>query len=141
MTLDRARAVTVTEHGGPDVLQVRRVPIAPVGPGQLLIDVAASGVNFIDVYQREGIYPGHVPFGLGIECAGRVLAAGADVTEFGVGDVIATADGSATHADVARVTAAACVPVPPGLAPELAAAAMLQGMTAHYLINSTFAVN
>lgn len=140
MASDRFRTVTVAAYGDPQVLQVLTGPAAQVGPGQLLVEVAASGVNFIDVYQREGVYPIALPFGLGIECAGRVLAVGAEVTEFEVGDVVATADGSGTHAELALVRAATCAPVPTGLAPELAAAAMLQGMTAHYLVNSTFAV-
>jgi NADPH:quinone reductase len=138
MTSAPIQAVVVSANGGPDVLQVQRRPLPEPAADQVLVEVAASGVNFIDVYEREGIYPIPVPFVLGMECAGRVLAVGAGVTAFAVGDLVATADGIGTHATAALIDAAQAVPVPAGLAPELAAAAMLQGMTAHYLVNSTY---
>jgi len=103
--------------------------------------VAAAGVNFIEIYQREGLYPRPTPFGLGVECAGRVTAVGAGVAELAVGDLIAT-----SHALGGAIASAALVPadkailVPAGVTPELAAASMLQGMTAHYLLTSTYAV-
>jgi NADPH2:quinone reductase len=134
------RAVVVPEHGPVEVLQVQECSRPVPGPGQLLVEVAASGINFIDVYQREGIYPRETPFVLGAECAGRVVALGADAGEFAEGDLVATASGIGTHAEFALVPAAGAVPVPPGVDPELAAAAMLQGMTAHYLVNSTYPV-
>ncbi|MBN9619340.1 MAG: quinone oxidoreductase, partial [Actinobacteria bacterium] len=109
-------------------------------PGQLLVAVAASGINFIDVYRREGVYPVPTPFVLGGECAGRVTAVGAGVEGFAVGDLVATAAGIGTDAEYAIVPATAAVPVPDGVDPELAAAAMLQGMTAQYLVTSTYAV-
>jgi NADPH2:quinone reductase len=105
------RALVAAEHGGVEVLEVQDRPDPQPGPGELLVEVAASGVNFIDVYHREGIYDVATPFVLGLECAGRVVALGSDVSGFSVGDVVATA-----------------------------AAAMLQGMTAHYLVNSTYPV-
>jgi NADPH2:quinone reductase len=135
-----ARAVVVTEHGGPDVLVVQNREIADPGPGELLVEVAASGVNFIDVYKREGRYPTEPPFVLGDECAGRVVAVGAGVSGVRVGDLVATAAGRGTHATHALLDAATAVSVPDGLDPQLAAAAMLQGMTAHYLVNSTYPV-
>ncbi|MGI8678420.1 MAG: quinone oxidoreductase family protein [Jatrophihabitans sp.] len=138
---DKMRAVVVPEHGGADVLQVQTRPVPEPGPGQLLVEVAASGVNFIDVYRREGVYPVDTPFVLGGECAGRVVALGDGVTDFAAGDVVATAsthDGS--HATHALIDAANAVPVPDGVQPEVAAAAMLQGMTAHYLVHSTFTI-
>lgn len=134
------RAVVVTRSGGPDVLQVQAVDRPEPGPGQLLVRVAASGVNFIDVYRREGVYPVPTPFVLGSECAGEVTALGPGVEGFAVGDVVATAAGTGTHAEYALVSAATAVPVPAGLAPHLAAAAMLQGITAQYLVNSTYPV-
>jgi len=134
------RAVVVAEHGGTDVLQVQEQPRPTPGPGELLVQVAASGINFKDVYQREGIYPVDPPFVLGTECAGRVAAKGDGVADVAVGDTVASASGVGTHAEFAIVPAAAAVPVPDGLDPELAAAAMLQGMTAHYLVNSTYPV-
>ena len=134
------RAVVVRETGGADVLAVQRRPRPEPGPGELLVRVAGSGINFIDVYRREGRYPTPTPFVLGAECAGTVVAAGAGVDGFAEGDVVASADAVGSHAEFAIVPADKAVPVPPGLDAELAAAAMLQGMTAHYLVNSTYAV-
>jgi NADPH:quinone reductase len=144
MANDTVRAVVVTRSGGPEVLEVRDIPTPRPGPGDLLVEVGASGVNFIDVYQREGRYPMPLPFVLGTECAGRVLAAGSDgdgPDGFAVGDLVATASpGTGSHATVALVPAEQAVPVPDGVDVETAAAAMLQGMTAHYLTTSTYAV-
>ena len=131
-------AVVVTEPGGTAVLQVQQLPRPAPGPGQLLVEVAASGVNFIDVYKREGRYPTPTPFVLGGECAGTVAAAGEGVTEFAVGDLVASASATGSHAQYALVTATEAVRVPAGVSPEVAAAAMLQGITAHYLVNSTY---
>jgi NADPH2:quinone reductase len=137
---DDIRAVVVAENGGPDVLQVQTRPRPAPGPGELLVEVGASGVNFMDVYQREGVYKVETPFVLGTECAGRVLALGPGVEGFAPGDLVATARGSATHADLTVIPAAGAVPVPDGITADLAAAAMVQGVTAHYLVNSTYAV-
>ncbi len=135
------QAIVVTRNGGSDVLEVQDRPTPTPGPGQLLVGVGASGVNFIDVYRREGVYPVPTPFVLGGECAGSVLAVGDGVTDFAPGDVVATAAAaSGTHAEAALVDAAQAVPVPDGLDPQVAAAAMLQGMTAHYLVHSTYPV-
>jgi NADPH2:quinone reductase len=134
------RAVVVPEHGGVDVLDVQTLPRPEPGPGQLLVEVAASGVNFKDVYEREGSYDVPTPFVLGGECAGRVVAVGDGVTDFSAGDIVATARGQGTHATYALVPAEAAVSVPDGIPAEQAAAMMLQGMTAHYLVNSTYAV-
>jgi NADPH2:quinone reductase len=134
------RALVATEHGGADVLAMEERPDPVPGSGELLVEVAASGINFIDVYQREGIYDTATPLVLGMECAGRVVALGADVADFAIGDVVATAGGSGTHATLTVVPAKAAVPVPSGVDAVVAAAAMLQGMTAHYLVNSTYAV-
>lgn len=131
----------VPEHGGADVLRLQESPVPEPGAGQLLVEVAASGVNFVDVYRREGVYPGEVPFVLGGECAGRVAAVGEDVTGFAVGDVVVSAAVPAgSHTSHALVPAAEAVPVPAGVDPELAAAALLQGMTAHYLVHATYPV-
>lgn len=135
------RAVVVPHHGGIDVLEVENSPVPEPGPGQVLVEVAASGVNFIDVYRREGVYPVDTPFVLGGECAGRVLALGDGVRDFAVGEVIASAAASGSHAGAAVLDAAAAVPVPDGVTPDIAAAAMLQGMTAHYLVHSTYLVS
>jgi NADPH2:quinone reductase len=132
------RAVVVPEHGGVDMLEVREVPRPTAGVGELLIEVAASGVNFIDVYRREGRYPVPTPFLLGGECAGRVVEVGDDVADVSPGDVLASASASGSHAEYALVPADQAVPVPTGVSAELAAAALLQGITAHYLVNSTY---
>ena len=127
-------------NGGPDVLTVASVPAPRPAAGQLLVRVAASGVNFIDVYRREGAYPVPTPFGLGSECAGEVVDVGPDVTGFAVGDLVATESGIATHADLALIDAGRAVPVPPGVPADVAAAVMLQGITAQYLTHSTYPV-
>jgi NADPH2:quinone reductase len=134
------RALVVPENGGAGVLQVQTRPRPEPGPGELLVEVAASGVNFIDVYQREGVYKIETPFVLGMECAGRVLALGPGVEGFAEGDVVATASGSATHAGMTVIRAAVAVPVPDAVSADIAAAAALQGITAHYLVNSTYSV-
>ena len=134
------RAVVVTTHGGADVLEVQELDTPSPGPGELLVEVAAAGVNFKDVYMREGVYPGETPFVLGDECAGRVVALGSGVTDVSEGDLVATTaarGGCATHA---IVPAAQAVPVPDGVSADVAAAALLQGMTAHYLVHSTYVV-
>jgi NADPH2:quinone reductase len=142
MSENTRRAVVVTANGGPDVLEVQDVPLPDLGAGDVLVEVAASGVNFIDVYRRQGVYPVPIPFVLGLECAGRVVAMGPDVRDVSVGDVVASADAPrGTHATVAVVSADKAVPVPASVAPDIAAAAILQGITAHYLTNSTFAVD
>jgi NADPH2:quinone reductase len=140
VTQNLRSALVVPRTGGRDVLTVEQLPVPEPGPLELLVEVAASGVNFIDVYFREGRYERPVPFVLGQECAGTVLAVGAGVEEFDVGDVVATAAGIGTHAGAAIVPADSAVPVPDGLDPRTAAAAMLQGMTAQYLVTSTHSV-
>ena len=144
MSSHGARALTVTRTGGPEVLVVQVRDVADPGPGQLLVRVAASGVNFMDVYQRQGIYTVPTPFVLGGEGAGQVIAVGEPAGEsaggFAVGDLVAWAGQPGSHAEVALISAERAVGVPVGVAAELAAAVMLQGMTAHYLLNSTYDV-
>ncbi|WP_375475196.1 quinone oxidoreductase [uncultured Jatrophihabitans sp.] len=136
---DNMRAAVVTRFGGPEVVEVRDVPRPRPGPGEVLLEVLASGVNFADVYRREGRRPGQPPFTLGTECAGRVVEVGAGVGDVALGDLVVTArSASGTHAQYAVLAADAVVPVPAGVSAELAAAAILQGMTAHYLAASTF---
>jgi NADPH2:quinone reductase len=105
-----------------------------------MVQLAAAGVNFIDVYQREGTYPIATPFVLGSEGAGVVVQVGAEVTDFSVGDVVAWAHHRGSFSTLVVLPAEVAVPVPDGLDPERAAAVMLQGLTAHYLVNSTYAV-
>jgi NADPH2:quinone reductase len=134
------RAAVVTRSGGPEVLDVRDEPIPRAAAGQLLVDVDAAGVNYRDIYEREGSYGGTPPFIAGVEGAGRVAAVGEGVTEFAVGDRVAWSAAQGSYAERAVVEAARAVPVPDGVSTELAAAALLQGMTAHYLATSTYPV-
>jgi NADPH2:quinone reductase len=136
------RAVLVSEHGGPGTLQVTDVPVAQPGPGELLVDVAAVGVNFADIYAREGRYPyaRELPFVLGQEGAGTIIATGPG-TDFAVGDRVAWTGAGGCYAEQAVVVAASAVPVPDGMDLATAAAVLLQGMTAHYLCYSTYPVN
>lgn len=135
-----AHALVVPRPGGPEVLTLRPQDRPAPGPGEVVVRVAASGVNFIDIYQREGRYPVPMPVTLGLEGAGEVVAIGADVGEVALGDVVAWAMIQGSAATYAVVPAAQTVPVPAGLDPVLAAAVILQGMTAHFLTTSTYAV-
>lgn len=132
------RAIQVTETGGPEVLVPAEVPEPEAGPGQVVIEVAAAGLNYIDTYHRRGLYPMDLPFTPGLECAGTVLDVGDGVAGIAVGDRVATANGIGSYAEQVAVAADVVVPVPDGTDLEAAAAAMLQGMTAHYLVEDTF---
>jgi NADPH2:quinone reductase len=134
------RALVVATHGPSEVLRVEERSVAAPGPGELTVEAVASGVNFIEIYQREGVYPVPTPFVLGGEGAGIVRAVGADVAGFAVGDRVAWATATGSHADVVTVPAAVAVPVPEEVDLEQAAGSLLQGMTAHYLVNSTYPV-
>jgi NADPH2:quinone reductase len=136
------RAVVVKEHGGPEVLQISEWPDPGPGPGQLLVEVAAAGVNFMDCYQREGRppYRGSLPYVSGAEGAGTVAAVGPDVASFAVGDRVAWTGLPGSYAERVVIPADRALPVPGGLDLEVAAAALLQGMTAHYLCHSTYPV-
>ena len=134
------RALVVTKPGDSSVLEVQDVATPPPGDGQVQVRIAAVGVNFIDVYKRQGVYPMETPFVLGEEGAGIVTAVGAGADEAAVGDRVAWAGQAGSAAELANVSAAEAVPVPDGLDLDVAAAAMLQGMTAHYLVNSTWPV-
>jgi NADPH:quinone reductase len=136
------RAVHATAAGGPDVLEVRDGPDLRPGPDQVLVAVEAAGVNFIDTYRRSGVYPMPFPHVVGSEGAGTVTAVGQDVTTVQVGDRVAwVADVTGSYADQVLVREDAAVPVPDGTDLTTAAAVMLQGMTAHYLADSTFPVS
>lgn len=133
------RAVVVQEQGGPEVLELLEREAAAPGEGQVVVDVAAAGVNFIDIYQRSGAYPMQTPFVAGSEGAGTVSAVGEGVSDVAVGDLVAWAMVPGTgYTEQAVVPAQRLVPVPEGVSAEQAAAVMLQGMTAHYLIEATF---
>ncbi|WP_367137809.1 quinone oxidoreductase [Saccharothrix sp. HUAS TT1] len=134
------KAVVVRTPGGPDALEFADVDAKSPGAGELLVDVAAAGVNFIDCYHREGRYPLPLPFGPGLEGAGRVSAVGPDVTGFAVGDRVAWSGSLGSYAEQAVVPVRDAVPVPDGVDDDTAAALLLQGLTAHYLVTSTYPV-
>lgn len=140
MANEQTRAVVVPGHGGGEVLTVESREIRPPGPGEIQVRLAAGGVNFVDVYEREGVYPLGTPFVLGKEGAGEVIALGEDVAGFQLGETVAWADVRASFSGIVNAPAAAVVPVPSGVPGDVAAAAMLQGMTAHYLVTSTYPV-
>jgi len=133
------RAVVVHQTGGPEVLTVEDLPSPDPGPDELRVDVAAAGVNFIDVYYRTGAYPMPTPFIIGSEGAGVVSAIGGEVKGFHEGDHVAWAMApGAGYAEQVIVPAAKAVPIPAGVNDQTAAAALLQGLTAHYLTRSTY---
>ena len=135
------RAVVVSRTGGPEVLEVQERPDPVPGPSDLLVDVEAAGVNFIDVYQREGRYPLELPFVAGSEGAGVVRAVGDSVPDLRPGDRVVWAMVNGTGYNSATVIPAArAVKIPDGVSSEQAAAVLLQGMTAHYLCESTYPV-
>lgn len=132
------KAILVRQTGSAEQLLLEDVPIPQPGHGQVLVKIAASGVNFIDVYFRTGLYKAELPFIPGMEAAGVVHALGPDVTEFSPGDRVAYAMTRGSYAEYAVVPASNLVKVPDSVELTLAAAVMLQGMTAHYLTHSTF---
>ncbi|MGH3774990.1 MAG: quinone oxidoreductase family protein [Pseudonocardiaceae bacterium] len=134
------RAIQVTETGGPEVLRLAEMPDPEPGPGQLLVELAAAGVNYIDTYFRSGAYPIPLPFIPGSEGAGTVTAVGPDTVGIAIGDRVAWATSLGSYAELAVVPAEQAIPVPPGVNSETAAGSLLQGMTAHYLTVSVHPV-
>ena len=132
------KRIQVQAPGGPEKLELTQVPIPQPGPKQALVRIAASGVNFIDIYFRTGLYKADSPITLGQEAAGTVEAVGGEVAEVAVGDRVAYAMPRGSYAEYAVVPAAQLVRIPDGVDFRTAAAAMLQGMTAHYLTHSTW---
>ncbi len=132
------KAIHVKEPGGPEAMQVVDVPTPALGPKQALVRIAASGVNFIDIYFRTGLYKADLPVTLGSEAAGTVEAVGSDVTLVAPGDRVAYAMVRGSYAEYAAVPEGHLVKLPDTVDFQSAAAAMLQGMTAHYLTHSTF---
>lgn len=134
--MTKMRAITVAEAGGPELLQFTEVESPAPGAGELLVQTRAVGVNFIETYQRSGIYSVEYPFTPGGEAAGVVLEVGEGVEGYAAGDVITTAEASRTYAERFVVSADRAVQVPEGVAADVAAAIPLQGITAHYLATS-----
>src|SRR5258705_9709501 len=127
------KAIQITQTGGPEVMSIREVPTPVPGLGEVLIRVAASGVNFIDLYVREGRYANPVPFIPGQEASGTIAAVGEGVSSIKEGDRVAWCSILGTYAEFALAPADRVVPIPADISFEQAAAAMLQGMAAHYL--------
>jgi NADPH2:quinone reductase len=119
-------------------MEYAEIQLGSPGPGELLVEVRAAGVNYIDTYHRAGLYPRETPFVLGIEGAGTVLEVGEGVTEFAPGDRVAWMEGPGSYAEQVVIRAAVAVRVPDGVDDETAAATLLQAITAHYLVVSTY---
>jgi NADPH2:quinone reductase len=134
------KAILVNECGGPEKMELVEVPRPSPGPRQVLVKLAAIGVNFIDIYFRTGLYKAPAPVSLGMEGAGVVEAVGEGVEGVNVGDRVAYCMVRGAYAEYAAVPVEMIVPIPAALDFEAAAAAMLQGMTAHYLTASTYAL-
>ena len=132
------KTVRVHQYGGLEALKVEEVPVPEPGEGEARVKIEATGVNFIDIYHRIGRYQGSLPLTLGQEAAGTVDAIGSNVTEVKPGDRVAYASVQGAYAEYAIVPAWRLVPIPTGVDVQQAAAAMIQGMTAHYLTYSTY---
>jgi len=132
--------IQVNEPGGPESMKLVETHLPEPGPGQALVRIEASGVNYIDVYFRTGQYPAERPITIGMEAAGQVTSVGDGVTEFAPGDRVAYAMSRGSYASYAVVPVSLLVKVPEEVTSQTAAAAMLQGMTAHYLTHSTFPI-
>jgi NADPH:quinone reductase len=132
-----SHAILVHETGGPDVLRYEPHDVPEPGPREVRVRVAAAGVNFIDVYFRTGLYPRPLPFVCGLEGAGVVERVGAQVKELKPGDRVAWASAPGSYAEAVVAVPDVLVRIPDGVAADVAAAAMLQGMTAHYLVHGT----
>ncbi len=133
-------AIRVNAPGGPEQLVPEKLSLPEPGPSEARVLLEACGVNFIDVYQRSGRYPGPLPYTPGMEGAGVVDAVGDEVKEVAVGDRVAWASVKGSYAEAAIIPAARLVRIPEGIDARAAAAAMLQGMTAHYLAHSTYPI-
>lgn len=130
--------IQITEHGGPKVMAFRELDAPEPATDGIVVDVAAAGVNYIDTYHRSGLYPIPLPFSPGLEGAGTVAAVGAEVTNWSVGDSVAWTGAIGSYAEKVAMPAAAAVAVPQGVGEDIAAASMLQGLTAQYLVDSTY---
>ena len=132
------KAIQVKQTGAPEVMELVELPVPEPKANEAVVKLAASGVNFIDVYHREGRYKVPLPFIPGQEGAGQVVAVGSDVKSVKIGDRVAWTMTLGSYAEYAAVPADRLVPIPPGVTDQQAAAAMLQGMTAHYLAYDTY---
>ena len=131
-------SIRVHKTGGPEVLRIEELPDPAPGPGELVVNIEAIGVNYLEIYQREGLYTVQRPFTPGSEAAGTVRALGSGVTEFRVGDRVVSHSMRGAYASRAIVAADRAVKIPEGITSKVAAAVFLQGLTAHYLATSTY---
>ena len=134
------KAIQITEYGGPEVMKYSEVPDPVAGQGEALVKIEAVGVNFTDIYSRAGVNPPGLPWIVGVEGAGVVTAVGSGVDSIRVGDNVAYSGVFGSYAEIASVPASKLIKLPDGLDAKAGAAVMLQGMTAHYLCHSTYAV-
>jgi len=134
------KAIRIYQHGGPEVLKWEELPMPAPAPNEALVRIHAIGVNFVEIYHRTGLYKTALPFTPGTEAAGVVEAVGANVTEVQVGERVAFALALGAYAEYAAIAAAKLVPLPEKISFQQGAAAMVQGMTAHYLTHSTYAL-
>ncbi len=135
-----AQTIRIHQFGGPEVFQVEDLDLPPPGPGEVRLRQRAVGLNFVDVYQRQGVYPNELPLTLGNEAAGDVLAVGPDVTEFAVGDRVAYGTALGAYAEERNVAARQLVHLPEAISYEVGAVMMLKGLTAQYLLRQTYKV-
>lgn len=135
-----ATAIQVSAAGGPEVLVPARIEVPDPGPGEVLLEVAAAGVNFVDIYRRSGVYPMTYPYVPGNEGAGRVLAVGSEVAAVAVGDRVAWSDVPHSYASATIGAADRLIPVPDTIDDAQAAALPLQGLTAHYLATASYPI-
>jgi NADPH2:quinone reductase len=131
------KAIRVRRPGGPEVLRLEEIPEPGVGPGEVLVRLEAIGINFIEIYQREGLYPTPTPYTPGREGAGVVVAVGPGVTRVELGDRVASESFKGSYAEYASIGEERVVVLPPAIDTRTAAGMMLQGLTAHYLATST----
>ena len=131
-------SIRVHKTGGPEVLRIEELPDPQPGPGEIVVNIEAIGVNFIEIYQREGLYTMQRPFTPGSEAAGAVRALGSGVTDVKVGDRVVSVNMRGAYASRAVVSAERVVKIPDGVTTKVAAALFLQGLTAHYLATSTY---
>lgn len=132
------KAIVVRELGGPEKLLLEEAPEPDPAPGELAVEVAAAGVNFVDTYQRSGLYPMDLPFTPGLEGVGRVIAVGEDVVGYSPGDRVGWVSALGTYAQRHLAPAHGAIPIPEEVDDHTAAALLLQGITAHYLATDTF---
>ena len=132
------RAIRIKQYGGPEVLELADLPDPVPGPGEALVRVRVAGVNFTDIYQRKGVYQGALPFTPGVEGVGVVEKLGSGVTEVKVGDRVGWVMIKGGYAELAVLPAQRLVPIPASVDDRTAAAILLQGMTAHFLLTDCY---